>query len=163
MNSPIEVIPATPLVFSHEDLRMIFPEVMPLWHAHWYETEGYRSGSEPFAPDFDQYERLEAAGMWRQFCARDEADGRLAGHIGYIVHKSRHTQRMNAVEDYFFMVNEYRRGFNALGLLRFAIAELRKEGVKQIGMSSKLTHDISVLLKRAGFKHVAQFWVLIED
>lgn len=160
MNAPIEAV-VTPVLYSREDLRDIFVDVMPLWHAHWFETEGYRA-QEPFSPDLDQYARLEEAGMWRQFCARDEADGRLAGHIGYIVHKSRHTQRMNAVEDYFFMVSEYRRGFNALGLLRFAISELRREGIAQIGMSSKLSHPIGTLLRRAGFEHVAEFWVLME-
>ena len=153
-----EMMPA--LNFSAESLRELFPEVAPLWRAHWDETEGYRAKDEPYAPQLDQFARLDECGMWRQFCARDEADGRLAGHLGYIVHRCRHTGVMNAIEDYFYLLPAYRRGMNALALIRFAVHELRREGVQRIYMSSKATHDIAPLLKRAGFKQVATFWQL---
>lgn len=145
------------LVFARERLQDIANEVASLWRAHWQETEGYRH-VQPYEPDFMQYARMEQNGMFAEYTAR--IDGKLVGHIGYIIHKSRHTSKLNAVEDYFYLLPEARRGFWALQLLRYAIADLKRIGCAQIGMSSKLTNDIRPLLKRVGFEHVAEFHVM---
>lgn len=144
--------------FALERLADILAEVEELWHAHWKETEGYRD-SQGYNPDHKQYLRVEAQGAFLEYTARDE-EGKLAGHVGYILHVSRHTSKLNAVEDYFYMRPECRGRGAASGLLRFAIADLQRRGCKQVGMSSKLTHDIEPLLAKVGFKHVAKFFVM---
>lgn len=130
-----------------------------LWRAHWDETEvAYRAA--PLNPDIQQFLRLEELGRSRYFTARE--NGVLAGHLYFIVHPDRHTQTLTAVEDFFFFLPAYRKGGNALKLLRFAVDTLKAEGVLQVGMSSKLTgkKDIDPFLKRVGFRHVANFYVI---
>jgi L-amino acid N-acyltransferase YncA len=146
------------LTYAVESLSQVIHEAQRLWRQHWLETEGYRD-IQGYNPDFSQFLRLDEVGWFRQYTARDEK-GELVGHLGFIVHKSRHTSLPSAVEDYFYLVPEARQGMNALKLLRFAVADLKQQGVCEIGMSSKLSNDIKPLLKRAGFKHVTEFFMM---
>lgn len=146
------------IIFSSESLMYCLPEAFVLWQKHWEETEALYRKHE-MRPNIDQFYKLEAGGLSRYFTARD--DGKLVGHLYYIVHVGRHTSKPEATEDFFYILPEYRKGFNALKLIRFAVQSLKDEGVEAIGMSSKLTsgRDIDPLLKRAGFRHVANFYV----
>ncbi|QGH72937.1 MAG: N-acetyltransferase [Siphoviridae sp. ctdEk19] len=146
------------LAFARERLGQILPEAFALWQAHWEETEGYRAG-QGFQPNLEQYVQLDETGQFVEFTARNEA-GQLVGHLGFILHMSRHTCRPNAVEDYFYLAPEARKGLNAVSLLRFAVNWLQEAGMAQIGMSSKLTNDIEPLLRRVGFQYVAKFFVM---
>lgn len=157
----IPQISPSPLRFALERLQDIQPEVSRLWHLHYGETEEYRG--LPMRPALDQFYRMENAGMWRQFTARDDVDGSLAGHLAFMVHIGRHTSEKSATEDYFYLRPDYRNGYNAVRLLRFAIEQLKAEGCKQIGMSSKMTNDIEPLLKRVGFRLVAKFYTMAID
>jgi L-amino acid N-acyltransferase YncA len=146
-------------VFALESLFSTFDETNALWRAHWGETEAaYRKA--PLDPDVDQFRRLEELGWSKYFTAR--IDGKLVGHLYFIVHTNRHTRSKNAVEDFYFFLPEHRKGMDAIKLLRYAVAELREQGCEQIGMSSKLTgtKDIDPLLRRVGFRHVANFYVI---
>lgn len=146
------------LAFAIERLGQMLPEAFSLWEAHWQETEGYRA-EQGFRPNLEQYLAMEARGQFVEFTARGE-DGRLVGHLGFVLHQSRHTCRPNAIEDYFYLAPEARKGLNALALLRYAVHELRALGMAQIGMSSKLTNDIEPLLRRAGFQCVAKLYTM---
>lgn len=144
---------------AQESLVAAFPEATVLWGNHWQETEvEYRAA--PMNPDYDQFARLEEANWGRYFTAR--VDGRLAGHLFFIVHKDRHTQVKVAVEDFFYFRPEYRKGFNAVKLLTYARDILKAEGCKQVGMSSKLTGgvDLAPLMQRLGARHIANFYVM---
>lgn len=145
------------ITFAIERLSEMLPEAEELWRLHWQETEGYRD-VQGYAPDIEQYRRLDSLGWFAQFTARH--DSRLVGHIGFIVHKARHTGRLNAIEDYFYLRPEYRGGGNGRKLLEFSVAALRGRGCAGIGMSSKVTHDISPLLEKLGFKRVASLWCM---
>jgi GNAT superfamily N-acetyltransferase len=146
------------LTYALESLETILVEAMHLWKAHWDETEGYRE-VQGYDPDLAQFIYLDRNNMFREFTVRDEF-GKLVGHLGYILHNSRHTKRKAASEDFFYLLPEHRQGMNAMKLLRFAVAQLKDDGCVEIGMSSKLTNDIAPLLKRAGFKHVAQYYMM---
>ena len=154
LNAPTQV-----LNIQQESLVDAFDEAGVLWKAHWKETEvAYRTA--PLDPDYVQFTRLEELGWSRYFTAR--VDGKLAGHLYFIVYTNRHTRTKTATEDFFFFMPEHRLGMNALKLLRFAVASLKAEGCDQVGMSSKLTgaKDIDPFLRRAGFRHVANYYVI---
>lgn len=155
MTNPSTVMESV-LTYQCERLQDIIEEVRPLWIAHYEETEGYRE--QVLRPDEPQFFRIEDAGMWRQFTARDH--GKLVGHLGYIVHQDRHNSTKCATEDFFYFLPSHRKGLNAVSFLRYVIQSLKMEGCEQIGMSSKLTHDIDVLLRRVGFQQVAKFYIL---
>lgn len=146
-------------VFALESLVAAMHESIVLWNEHWKETEvAYRNAD--MNPDFKQFAALESAGMSRYFTAR--VRGELVGHLYFIVHTNRHTRTLTAVEDFYFFMPEHRRGTDAIKLLRFAVDALKREGVQQVGMSSKLTgkKNIDPILKRVGFRHVANFFVI---
>lgn len=147
------------LTFALESVFGSPAETWALSRAQWEETEeSYRAGH--LMPDVQEYKRLEQSGMCRYFTAR--FDGAMVGHILFIVHSQRFTRESNASEDFFFLDKGHRKGTNAIRLLRFAVAQLQSEGVRQISMCSKLTagRDIGVLLRRVGFRHVADLYVL---
>jgi hypothetical protein len=142
-----------------EPLVPIFQEALKLWEGHWAETEvAYRTA--PLNPDYKQLTRLEELGWSRYYTAR--IGDKLVGHLYFIVYQNRHTQTKTAVEDFFYFLPEARLGTAAIKLLRFAVADLKSEDCDQVGMSSKLTgkKDIDPLLRRVGFRHVANFYVI---
>lgn len=132
-------------------------ETQPLNAAHWDETEGYRH-SQGMKVNYQSYVSMEGCGQLLYFTAR--RDGKLVGHLVYIVYTNRHSSTLTAVEDFFYFIREERAGYTAVSLLRYAIRVLKACGCKEIGMSSKLTNDIDALLKRVGFKHVANFYTM---
>jgi len=147
------------MIFALEPIDTSPDETVALWEGHWAETEeAYRKS--PLNPDWAQFKRLDEVGWGRYFTAR--VDGKLAGHLYFILHTNRHTQTRTAVEDFYYFTPAHRRGMNAVKLLRFAVTILKAEGAEQIGMSSKLTggKNIDPILKRVGFKHVANFFVM---
>lgn len=144
--------------FALERISDILPEAEELWRLHWEETEAPYRGVQGYSPDIAQYMNLDRLGWFAEFTARD--NGRLVGHLGFIVHRGRHTRRLGAIEDYFYIRQEHRGGGNGMKLLKFAIDNLKSRGCTSIGMSSKVTHDISPLLKKAGFSHVAELWTM---
>ena len=151
--------PTETLQIGQESLIDAFDEAMVLWAQHWKETEqAYRAS--PMNPDYDQFKAIEAAGWSRYFTAR--LGGKLVGHLYFIVYPGRHTKTLSAVEDFYFFLPEHRKGMDALKLLRYATGCLKGEGCDQVGMSSKLTsnRDIDPLLRRAGYRHVANFYVI---
>jgi len=146
------------ITFSVETIQQAIEskQIDVLWEAHWKETEGYRD-QQGYCPDIEQYFFSERHGNFIYFTMR--LGGKLIGHLGYIIHKSRHTSKRNAVEDFFYLLPEARRGWAALNFIKYIKNVLKACGCKQIGMSSKLTNDIEPLLKRAGFEYVAKFFV----
>lgn len=145
------------LTFQKERLKDCLDEVKPLWFSHWKETEEYRD-VQGYEPDESQFLYMDELGWFAEYTARN--DGKMVGHVGFIVHKSRHTSKKTAIEDYFYILPEARHGMTAIKFLRFAIDDLKKTGCADIGMSSKLTNDIEPLLKRAGFKPVAKLYMM---
>lgn len=147
------------LTYALEPLSGVLPEVQELWKLHFDETEGYRS-SLGFSPDVKQFLAFETSGMFRLFTAREQ--GRLVGHIGFVVFNSRHTPSRVAGEDFFYFRQEARKGLEAVKFLRYAIAELKAEGVEQVTMTSKLSNDIEPLLRRVGFEmYSKQFHMIL--
>lgn len=144
--------------FATERMSECMPASADLHADHWRETEGYRE-QDGYCPDYEQFWQMERHHQFVYFTVRDEGKN-LVGHLGFIIHKSRHTSQIEAVEDFFYLKPEARKGMTASGLLRTAVAWLRECGIKNIGMSSKLTNDIDPLLRRAGFVKVANLYTL---
>lgn len=145
------------LVFACETMSECLDETKFLHADHWKETEGYRD-EQGYEPDYEQFALIERNGNFAYFTAR--RDGQLIGHLGYVIHKSRHTSKRAASEDFFYFLPAERRGFVSIKFLRYVVRVLTACGCREIGMSSKLTNDIEPLLKRVGFKYVAKFYIM---
>jgi GNAT superfamily N-acetyltransferase len=147
--------------YGSEHLETIIKEVSELWRANWEETERYHR-EIPFNPDYQQYFRLDHEGKFRLYTVRD--NGRLMGHIGFVVAPHRHTQTLVAGEEFFYLRPEARRGWVAAKLLRFAFACLRWEipKISEIKIVNKhLTADTGKLLERLGMKCVAKLYNIV--
>lgn len=141
------------LVFAIEKLAPIWPQIMGLALAHWHETEGYRHGQQ-FNPDAARYFQYESIGFYVMFTARDE--GALVGYAGCYFTPSMHTQELLCTEDTWFLLPAYRKGRNALEFYKFVEAECRRRGVREIGMTAKLTNGAGRILEYLGYREVSR-------
>lgn len=146
------------MTFALERLSAILPQVEELWKEHFTETEGYRAslGYNPNRESFLEYDR---AGSLRLYTARDGT--RLVGQVGFLLYRSRHTQTMVASEDFFYVRPEVRGKGVATGLLRFALQDLRDEGIPQAAASEKLDDDARRVFEKVGFKLVARQYSIV--
>lgn len=73
----------------------------------------------PLAPDWDSYRKMEKAGTWRMFTARDS--GKLIGYISWFITKNLHYKRTTYCDaDFFYLINEKRLGMTGVRLFREA-------------------------------------------
>jgi hypothetical protein len=122
------------LVFSIEKVRDVIDELMPLWEAHWKETERYRHG-QGFNMDVDRYIKYNDVDYYILYTARD--NGKLVGNFGAYISTSMHTQQLEATEDTLFLLPEYRKGFNSVRFVKFAEDHLISRGVVEMSITTK--------------------------
>lgn len=147
------------LRFAVEPLARCWQEVDTLARAHWLETEGYRHGQE-YAPDWKRYLSSDATG-WYFMCTARPWDScvmqtPMVGYGGMWAMPSMHTQKMTASEDTFFLLEGYRRGWNAIRFLKFIEEQCLRRGAVSIDWTDK--KGKGALLKRLGYSVVATQW-----
>jgi hypothetical protein len=141
------------LRFSVEPLLPNVVDFMNLGFEHWKETEGYRHGQN-FNPDTARYLQYNDIGFYVYFTARDE--GRIVGHAGMYITPSMHTQRTIATEDVWFLLQEHRKGRNAIAFYKYVEEECRRRRVVEIGMTTKLTNGAGRILEYLGYTEVSK-------
>lgn len=128
-------------------------EIGPLLVRHWHEVAHY--ADIPLAPRWDRYRALADTGALRVYTAR--IDGQLVGYSVHFVAPSLHYgTALTASEDLVFVAPEYRKGRLGYGLIQFADAQLRADGV-QVGyrhVKLKPDLDFSPLLERMGYENI---------
>lgn len=100
--------------FAREPLAACWHEIYDqpdgLAYQHWCETQQYRH-DQPYNPLFERYDQYARAGWFLQFTVRD--NGKLVGYSGVYMVPSMHSQMLICVEDTWFLLPEYRKGWNA--------------------------------------------------
>ena len=123
---------------------------MPLLEKHWSEIAHFKDVK--LDPDWEQYERLEQAGVLRVFVARDHA-GIMVGYAVYFVrHNPHYRQSLQALQDILF-IDPTRRGFGAKFIL-WCDEQLRSEGVQATYHHVKAKHNFGAMLERLGYQLV---------
>lgn len=130
--------------FQIEPLSKCWNELMVLASQHWHETEGFRRG-EPFAPSYARYIECERIGFFVMFTARDGE--KLCGYAGMYITTSMHSQARISVEDEWFLLPEYRKGRNAIRLVKYVEGALASRGVTAIQMSAKIKNGAGRILE----------------
>lgn len=146
------------VTFQVEAMWDCLDEIKALHSQHWGETEGYR-GAEGFKPDYEQYVAIDREGAFLLVTAR--AGTKMVGYFMSLLYRSRHSSKMVAGEDGFFLLPDYRRGWTLMKMMRFNEACLRKLGMKQLTLSEKLTNPIGPVLTRAGFTYCGNLWTKV--
>lgn len=148
------------LVFSIEKVRDVIDELMPLWEAHWKETEMYREG-QGFNMDVDRYIKYNDVGYYILYTARHS--GKLVGNFGAYLSTSMHTKQIIATEDTLFLLPKYRKGFTSMRFIRFVETDLASRGAAEMSITVK-SKDVGKLCEFVGYKLVAyQYSKSIED
>lgn len=144
------------MIFARENFGSMYREGMPLFQAHWQETEMYRAGHE-FNLDLPRYIKYSEDGFYQMFTARD--NGKLVGDAGMYVTVGMHDRRKMAMEDTWYLLPEYRKGRNAINFLKFVEQNLKEQGCQEVYMTTKLENGAGRILEFCGYKHIAnQYW-----
>lgn len=121
------------------------PELPAIFCAHHVEIEDDQS--IPLDPDWSKYAHMEMIGQLHIMTARDE--GILVGYyFAVVVSQLHHKQRKVAFSDMFFVLPDYRAGWNGIKLIRRTERMLKKLGVTKTYLVTKDGYPITILLKR---------------
>lgn len=146
------------VVFAVERLADIVPEMHALHEEHYAETELAIRGV-PLAMDYDALLASERAGRLIQVTARCTTTGRLVGNVRLWLYQSIHTKVQCAKEDTFFLLKEFRLGWTALRMWRYAERVAIQRGAREIRTDSKVSNGVSVLNLRCGYTHVSNNFI----
>ena len=138
--------------FTHERFDGVSQEILPVWHAHWQETEGYRH-DQPFNPDLEAYRKSAATGDYQLFLVR--YGEQPVGNCGIYLHRSRHTGELIASEDTIFILSEHRKGRLGIEFCRYVEGCLASIGCRELRVTVKTVNRVTKLLMRRGYEHTA--------
>lgn len=138
--------------YQQEFFSDCYEEAQELLEMHWNEI-ALNKDVIKLNPDVEQYEDAEASGCLKIFTARD--DGKMVGYFALIVQRSLHyMDHAFAHNDVIFLHPEYRKGFAAAKLIKFAVDCMAQDGVSVVTINTKTKKPFDVLLKRLGFEHI---------
>ncbi|MCD7984886.1 MAG: GNAT family N-acetyltransferase [Desulfovibrio sp.] len=137
------------VTFQTERFADVRHEAEALAQAHWEEVEAPLYGAREYHMDFEQYEKLDAAGLLHIVTARD--GGRMVGYASFFATYNMHLGGMLATLDGLFLDKAY-RGAGGIKLLRFAADAVRACGAVAAQFSSPASKDCGALYRRLGAK-----------
>jgi hypothetical protein len=144
--------------FAHESYINVKNEIKPLIQEHWKEI-ALHQGDIKLEPNWNTYSRLADQGALRVYTARKS--GELVGYFVCIVMPSLHYMRhLFANNDILFLKKSERKGTAGIRLIKFAIEELKKDGVTLINVNVKKKQDFGKVLEHLDFEHVEDLWQL---
>ena len=138
------------LTFAVESYRKVVHELKELYPRHWEEL-ALDKDEIALDPDYERYMSFDLAGMIHLFTARDGR--KLVGYFIFIVLPSLHYKKsLQAYYDIFYLLPEYRKGWNGIRFVRFAESSLKKAGVQKMYVGVKLNHDFGKVFEYLNFQ-----------
>lgn len=133
--------------FQEEKLKDCLEEAKPLLYAHWKEIAHYQDIE--FAPDYEQYFRMEEAGVIKVFTAREQSV--LVGYAVYFIrHHIHYKSCLCAYQDILFLDPNYRRTGGIF--IKWCDERLKELGVQLIIQHIKAAHNFGKMLERFGYE-----------
>lgn len=122
-------------------------QIGPLWLLHYEEIA---DKAIPLSPDWDNYGKLDRAGLLQIVSARH--GGALVGYAFALVGLHLHySTTLFANFDLYYLHPDCRTGFGYVRLIREMERTLKARGVVKIVGNTKLAHDASVIFHRLGW------------
>jgi len=141
------------LRFRWEGLHSLARELLPLFQQHWQEIALDRD-IVPLDPDWDNYYDLATTGKLHVLTAREE-DGYLVGYVFNLIGGHLHYNSTKfAHTEMFWLMPEYRFGWNGFKLLKYNLRGLKQRGVVVSTINIKLGFKnarVGQLLARLGY------------
>jgi GNAT superfamily N-acetyltransferase len=141
---------------AHECLANVKEEIKPLLEKHW-ELVALNKGTIKLNPDWNEYARLDAAGVLRIFTARSQ--GELVGYCVLLVSKSIHySDHVFAVNDVTFVLPEHREGATGYKLIKYAEEHCEENNVSLLNINTKVHIPFDSLLTRMSFDLIERIY-----
>jgi GNAT superfamily N-acetyltransferase len=114
----------------------------------------FESLGKPYSPSRDRYLGYEASG--NLFLATVRDGGQLAGFALMYLFESMHDQTVQAQEDLFYLLPEYRLGWTAIALLNEVEEECRRRGCAELKMTAALGSKAGAILSARHYATVSE-------
>jgi GNAT superfamily N-acetyltransferase len=135
--------------FSIERLHDVREDIKPLIELHW-EQIALNQGKIKLNPNWEEYERLDAAGVMKFFTARSE--GELVGYFIITVGASMHYRdHLFAICDIIFVRPDKRSGATGYKLIKYAERWCVDNGVSLLNINTKVHLPFDRLMEGMGF------------
>ncbi len=140
------------LTFQKELFRNIMRELTPLFIKHDAEAS---EDTGPIDPDWERYCNMELAGQLHVITARDNR--RLVGYFISVIATDLHRKyRLNSYSDLFYMLPEYRFGWDGMKLFTETEKMLKSLGVRKSYLVTKVKLPVTIFIKRLKYILVEQ-------
>jgi L-amino acid N-acyltransferase YncA len=137
------------ITYTLEAWETYYRDCKNLWPEHYDEIAADKDRM-PMRPDVATYRKLEAMGCLQIVVARD--DGRMIGYVLSVIRPHMHyADVLCGYEDAYFLTKAHRRGMVGVKLLREAVEQMRRVGVRRVFFMTKVAHDMSLIFERMGF------------
>tara|TARA_R110000765_G_scaffold5133_1_gene15970 strand:- start:1664 stop:2116 length:453 start_codon:yes stop_codon:yes gene_type:complete len=141
---------------AHECLANVKEEIKPLLEEHW-ELVALNKGAIKLNPNWEEYARLDHAGVLRIFTARDE--GELVGYCVLVVNRSLHYQdHIFANNDVTFVLPDSRAGATGYQLIKYAEDYCRDNNISLLNINTKVHLPFDSLLIGMGFELIERIY-----
>lgn len=134
--------------FSYERLESCWEDIVLLMSIH------FASLGRPYQPIRERYQSFEDSDCLFAVTARD--NGVVVGFALIYVFRSMHNQRVGAQEDMFYLLPTYRKGWNAVRLLKMVEEECARRGADELLMTAEIGSKAGGILLARKYDTVAQ-------
>ena len=142
---------------SLQNLRSTYPELEPLYRAHYGEMERRLVGDgvevSPYAPRLDEYFRANEGGWLLHYVARHE--GAAVGYSNIYLTRDMHNGDLIAQEDTIYVTPAHRNGLGRK-MVKHILADLKQREVRRVNITPVTDLRVSKIWQRMGFKPVAE-------
>ena len=141
---------------AHECLASVKEDIKPLIEKHW-ELVALNQGAIKLNPDWQQYAKLDAAGILRVFTARES--GELVGYCVLVVSRSMHYKdHIFANNDVTFVLPDHRAGATGYQLLKYAEEHCAENNISCLNINTKVHIPFDSLLVGMGFNLIERIY-----
>jgi hypothetical protein len=142
---------ANPVVFALEMFDDVLEEATALLRAHWREIAFYQD-LQILDPDFKRYREAEAKGALIIATVRDADTMALVGYHVTIISPMLHYKTvLGAIDDIHYLKPEYRQGWTAVRMIKFAEREAKRRGAHLSIARAKAKSEHGALYTRLGY------------
>lgn len=143
-------------VFSIENGADNYPEVEPLYRAHYAEMQRRMLEAgivvAEFNPRLDIYFQYWRAGNLLNYIVRKA--GEVVGYSNIYLTSNMHSRELIAKEDTIYLLPAHRNG-TGRRFSKFILEDLRRRGVRRLHVEALTDLRVAKLWERMGFKHTA--------
>lgn len=137
------------ILYHVERLADVFDEIQPMLENHWQEIALHKDSIE-LNVNWPAYERMDEDGRLH-ICTAREGDKLIGYFVNIIVPHLHYQDHLFSHNDVIYVDPEYRKGFTAWRLIKFATEQLTIAGVSVMMINIKRHKPFDQLLRRLKF------------